>query len=43
MEDVSLRKSSGKDEALASVPMNERQHWISPAVIFGGWNLQFRY
>ena len=36
MQDVSLRKSGGKDEALASVPINERQHWISPAIIFGG-------
>lgn len=36
MEDVSLRKTGGKDEALASVPINERQHWISPAIIFGG-------
>jgi cytosine permease len=36
MEDVSLRKGSGKDEALAAVPLSERQHWISPAIIFGG-------
>jgi cytosine permease len=36
MEDVSLRKGGGKDEALAAVPLSERQHWISPAVIFGG-------
>ncbi|MBL4950796.1 cytosine permease [Neobacillus sp. YIM B02564] len=35
MEDVSLRKG-GKDEALAAVPLNQRQHWISPAIIFGG-------
>lgn len=35
MEDVSLKKG-GKDEALSAVPLNERQHWISPAVIFGG-------
>ncbi|WP_042355700.1 purine-cytosine permease family protein [Bacillus rubiinfantis] len=35
MEDVSLRKG-GKDEALAAVPLSERQHWISPAIIFGG-------
>jgi cytosine permease len=36
MEDVTLRKGGGKDEALAAVPLSERQHWISPAVIFGG-------
>lgn len=24
------------DEALASVPLEQRQHWITPAVIFGG-------
>ncbi|WP_040209098.1 purine-cytosine permease family protein [Neobacillus jeddahensis] len=36
MEDVSMRKGGAKDEALAAVPLNERQHWISPAVIFGG-------
>lgn len=35
MEDVSIKKG-GRDEALAAVPMNERQHWVSPAVIFGG-------
>ncbi|HJF33597.1 MAG TPA: cytosine permease [Sporosarcina psychrophila] len=26
----------GKDNALAPVPENERQHWITPAIIFGG-------
>jgi cytosine permease len=36
MEDVSLRKGGSKDEALAAVPLSERQHWLSPAVIFGG-------
>ncbi|AZU62356.1 purine-cytosine permease family protein [Neobacillus mesonae] len=36
MEDVSLRKGGSKDEALSAVPLNERQHWISPAIIFGG-------
>jgi cytosine permease len=36
MEDVSLRKGGGKDEALAAVPISERQHWLSPAIIFGG-------
>ncbi|MBN6888259.1 cytosine permease [Cytobacillus horneckiae] len=25
-----------KDEALVPVPLNERQHWITPAMIFGG-------
>ncbi|ALC91459.1 permease [Bacillus sp. FJAT-18017] len=36
MEDVSIKNSGGKDEALSPVPLSERQHWISPAVIFGG-------
>ena len=35
MEDVSVRKG-GKDEALAAVPLSERQHWLGPAIIFGG-------
>ncbi|MFD1205610.1 MULTISPECIES: cytosine permease [Sporosarcina] len=26
----------GKDNALAPVPENERQHWLTPAMIFGG-------
>lgn len=25
-----------KDEALAAIPLNERQHWLTPAMIFGG-------
>lgn len=25
-----------KDEALASIPLDERQHWLTPAMIFGG-------
>lgn len=28
--------SLGNDEALSAVPLNQRQHWITPAVIFGG-------
>ncbi|MFD1435979.1 purine-cytosine permease family protein [Kroppenstedtia eburnea] len=26
----------GKDEALAAIPENKRQHWLTPAMIFGG-------
>ncbi|RLQ94832.1 purine-cytosine permease family protein [Falsibacillus albus] len=26
----------GKDQALSAVPRNERQHWMTPAMIFGG-------
>ncbi|RFU66863.1 permease [Peribacillus saganii] len=26
----------GKDEALSAVPLHERQHWMTPAMIFGG-------
>lgn len=25
-----------EDEALSAVPLNQRQHWITPAIIFGG-------
>ncbi|WP_281974603.1 purine-cytosine permease family protein [Halobacillus litoralis] len=25
-----------KDEALAAIPLSERQHWVTPAMIFGG-------
>ncbi|MFD1397017.1 purine-cytosine permease family protein [Kroppenstedtia eburnea] len=28
--------SGGKDEALAAIPENKRQHWLTPAMIFGG-------
>lgn len=30
------KKAIVKDEALAAVPDNKRQHWLTPAVIFGG-------
>lgn len=26
----------GKDEALSAVPSDQRQHWMTPAIIFGG-------
>lgn len=26
----------GQDQALSPVPLNEREHWLAPAVIFGG-------
>src|SRR5690554_2758621 len=26
----------GKDEALEAVPESARQHWLTPAIIFGG-------
>ncbi|MDC3413781.1 cytosine permease [Aquibacillus sp. 3ASR75-11] len=29
-------KPVGKDEALASIPESKRQHWMTPAMIFGG-------
>ncbi|WP_174614811.1 purine-cytosine permease family protein [Virgibacillus ihumii] len=34
--DETKRKSIEKDEALQAVPENQRQHWITPAMIFGG-------
>ncbi|WP_152642939.1 purine-cytosine permease family protein [Bacillus alveayuensis] len=30
------KSTMGKDEALSAVPLNERQHWLTPAIIFGG-------
>ncbi|WP_419152597.1 purine-cytosine permease family protein [Aeribacillus alveayuensis] len=30
------KSTMGKDEALSPVPLNERQHWLTPAIIFGG-------
>lgn len=27
---------AGKDEALSAVPLDQRQHWLTPAMIFGG-------
>ncbi|MDN4075455.1 cytosine permease [Fictibacillus terranigra] len=35
MEDTGWNKS-GSDEALSAIPMEKRQHWITPAMIFGG-------
>jgi len=36
MEDAKGMKSVGKDEALLAVPLAQRQHWMTPAMIFGG-------
>lgn len=30
------KSTMGKDEALSPVPLNGRQHWLTPAIIFGG-------
>ncbi|SDE08027.1 cytosine permease [Bhargavaea beijingensis] len=35
MEDAKPLRG-GKDEALAAIPENKRQHWLTPAMIFGG-------
>ncbi|ASN05261.1 purine-cytosine permease family protein [Virgibacillus necropolis] len=31
-----VTKSVGKDEALSAIPSSKRQHWLAPAMIFGG-------
>jgi cytosine permease len=36
MEEKGLNKSIEKDEALSAIPLSERQHWLTPAMIFGG-------
>src|SRR5690606_3262853 len=36
MSELEKKSAIGKDEALAAVPLNERQHWMTPAMIFGG-------
>jgi cytosine permease len=36
MEEKGLNKSIVKDEALSAIPLSERQHWLTPAMIFGG-------
>lgn len=36
LDNQSKTGSLGNDEALAAVPLEERQHWVTPAVIFGG-------
>ncbi|WP_003541499.1 purine-cytosine permease family protein [Desulfotomaculum nigrificans] len=36
MEENVLNKSIEKDEALSAIPLSERQHWLTPAMIFGG-------
>lgn len=36
MEKESKNINLGKDEAISSVPLNRRQHWTTPAIIFGG-------
>lgn len=36
MEENVLNKSMEMDEALSAIPESERQHWITPCLIFGG-------
>jgi cytosine permease len=36
LEDKRLNKTVTKDEALSAIPINQRQHWLTPAMIFGG-------
>lgn len=36
MEEKVLNKSVVKDEALSAIPLDQRQHWLTPAMIFGG-------
>lgn len=36
MEKQGITKAVGKDEALAAIPAGKRQHWLTPAMIFGG-------
>lgn len=36
MEKKGSTNAVGKDEALAAIPADKRQHWLTPAMIFGG-------
>ena len=36
MENQGITNAVGKDEALAAIPAGKRQHWLTPAMIFGG-------
>ena len=36
MEKQNTTNSVGKDEALAAIPSDKREHWLTPAMIFGG-------
>lgn len=36
MEDTKSKESVATDEALISVPLSQRQNWLTPAMIFGG-------
>ncbi|MGP4081578.1 purine-cytosine permease family protein [Pseudalkalibacillus sp. R45] len=36
MNEKGNTNSVGKDEALARIPQDKRQHWLTPAMIFGG-------
>jgi cytosine permease len=36
MEKQNAKNSVGNDEALAAIPSDKRQHWMTPAMIFGG-------
>lgn len=36
MDNQTQKSIISKDEALKSVPLDQRQHWLTPAVIFGG-------
>lgn len=35
MEETGWNKT-GNDEALSAIPLEKRQHWLTPAMIFGG-------
>lgn len=36
MEKKKVTNAVGKDEALSAIPADKRQHWVTPAMIFGG-------
>lgn len=36
MDEAKGIKTVGNDEALKAVPLSQRQHWLTPAMIFGG-------
>lgn len=36
MPEHTEKSALSKDEALAAVPLGQRQHWLTPAIIFGG-------
>jgi cytosine permease len=36
MDDNGFKNAVGNDEALSAIPADKRQHWLTPAMIFGG-------